>query len=114
MPTGEAETRIFLDLHYVSREGLDSDDGRKVFLPVPIAEVDQRRESGWSVYELESIAFEAIPEEFPEERKTAGALLARLADFEQPILLTAHGPEEGDYYIEVTNQNIRLADRHEG
>jgi len=104
------ETRIFLD----PRESTDDmwlhDVGSRTYIPVDPVELDSRRDTGWSVYDLEKRAFDAIPPEFVGERMIAGAMLADLADRHEPVVLPAYGPEEGDYYVVLSEELVTGAD----
>jgi len=112
--SSEQATRVFFDLQPATPESWGADLGNRVYLPISPVAIDTHKATGWSLYELAEMAFEIIPDDAEKERKVAGEILTRLEDFARPIILTALGPDEGDYYAVLTNREVRGAEENHG
>lgn len=98
MPIREAMA-INLDLHF--GEPSDWDMESTVYIPVSPENVMSHSRTGWSVFELEQLAFKMIPPEFAEIRAEAGKRLEALGE---RAILKAYGPVEGDYFIAISKK----------
>lgn len=87
---------VTIELHY----GLPEDWVEKAssYMPVSPERIDGHARKGWTVYELEELAFYGIPPEFPDAQIEIGKRLQRLGE---NAILHAYGPIEGDFLIEV-------------
>ena len=70
-------------------------------IPVPMAKFMMHIDTGrtFTVHELEQLAFDGIPEDFPNDRSEIGRRLEIIERLGRDVTLTFFGPHEGDMYI---------------
>lgn len=84
---------IELNLRYGLPEHADDS-----LIPISPDALDGYRNRTCTVHDLAELAFNNIPQDFPDARKEVGARLDRLAEDDT---LEVYGPDEGLYYIQV-------------
>jgi DNA topoisomerase VI subunit B len=97
----EGERRISLNLHYGMPEQPLTN-----CIPVTPAEIDSHPD-GFTIQELAAAAIKSISKEFTESLKIVGQTLSDFEATELPKCLIVYGPDEGDYYIDLSRIGMR-------
>lgn len=95
----------FISLEH--RPFLDEDVADSEVIPVPTARLLDRmaQKRPFTIYELEQLAFDRIPQEFAQDRAEIGHRLEALEHLGHDAILSFFGPVEGDMYIVVPKGN---------
>lgn len=84
---------------------IPSDVGRRVYVPLEPVDMYDRTEKGWTFQEIARAAIRDIPIEFEVEKERAIDLIIKLCTSpEPPKKLFAFGPDEGLYYLVLTDE----------
>jgi len=108
MPNTELELGEFsrVKIEAIRPEQLiPSDIGRRVYVPIEPVDMYDRAEKGWTFQEIARVAIQGIPDDFKGEKERAIDLIIELCtSSEPPKKLFAFGPDEGLYYLILTDE----------